>query len=607
MKEDHEYIDELFEKELGAYEMGTASQGWAAVETGLAKKGAIALLKSSLWLKLVAGVSIAGLLTIAGIAVFTSDSSENTNPELVNNSITENYTSPVITDNNSQSISSQAIDKSDNNKIISSKEIALESAPQIVTELKNTLISNNISEKPEADKTRINQPVVKSDINTSDKGNIKHDESISHLNNKQSLEKISDNKSESFNIRETQLSENDLSAIPQNDNIPSQTLSSVEKENSVITPESGQTEVIASDIALPDHDSNHEEAIPNTEKESEINNPIDINPEQIYISQNTNNRNEPEEFQPITSTSEFEHQYFTQISALPLKGFVNQPQFATPFLTRNQSIYLSQQKGFSPLSRAVSIWYSPQLMNFELTTDDAESQQLLQYLKSGINRPSVINYGISLELSGKRFMFETGIGITDISYTSNYLTTDFTFQENTFGNYWDSLILNITSDSIFHIIGIDTTWEVYTQTDSLFLSDSISYVLTDTLKEEKSQKFNNTYKYLEIPLIAGYSINHGRFKTTVKGGVITSLLWKSTGQSLTGQSENDIYTIKRENFPTPRFDLYAGIETRFLMGTRYFLFGEAYYRKSVNPLLNPNNITYNFNSYGLKLGAGLFF
>ncbi|WP_146066574.1 hypothetical protein, partial [Candidatus Venteria ishoeyi] len=72
MKENN-FIDELFDKELGAYEMGTASQGWAAVASGLGKKGFLAFLKSSLWLKVAAGISTAGLIIFIGLIVINPD------------------------------------------------------------------------------------------------------------------------------------------------------------------------------------------------------------------------------------------------------------------------------------------------------------------------------------------------------------------------------------------------------------------------------------------------------------------------------------------------------------------------------------------------------
>ena len=185
---------------------------------------------------------------------------------------------------------------------------------------------------------------------------------------------------------------------------------------------------------------------------------------------------------------------------------------------------------------------------------------------------------------------------------------DISYNDNTIWSFWDTSYVEIdTIDSYYQIVGSDTSWIYITESNTINLSDSSYSIVTDTLKDEKSHTFSNRYKYIEIPLIIGYSINNGRFTTSLKAGVITSFLWNAQGKSITGQSANDIYSITHDDFPSVRLDLYSAIETRYLIRTRYFIFGEAYYRQTVSPFTKQNHISYRFNSYGLKLGAGMYF
>ncbi|MEA3444233.1 MAG: hypothetical protein U9R19_05840, partial [Bacteroidota bacterium] len=93
----------------------------------------------------------------------------------------------------------------------------------------------------------------------------------------------------------------------------------------------------------------------------------------------------------------------------------------------------------------------------------------------------------------------------------------------------------------------------------------------------------------------------------LKAGVITSFLWRAHGNSIAGQSKNDIYSLTHDGLPNVRFDLYTALEARYFIGPRYFVFGEAFYRQSFSSFISRNNINYRFNSYGIKLGCGVYF
>jgi hypothetical protein len=301
--------------------------------------------------------------------------------------------------------------------------------------------------------------------------------------------------------------------------------------------------------------------------------------------------------------------------ALPIYNTLPQRGFAPMMHQENQTIalkqeYLSppvQKSGYNPLSWAVSAYLAPQQPSVLLESDDSEGDALLTYIESGLQQPSVFNGGIRVEARGRNFLIESGLSFLKISQKAKYQTQDISYKLRTTWEYRDSSYTKIdTIDSYYQIVGSDTSWFYVTQTATVNLHDSTPTTHIDTLREDLAHKFSNRYKYLEIPLIVGYSFNKGRFTTSVKAGVINSFLWKAYGKSISGNSKNDIYTFTHDDFPAIRFDGYLGLETRYFIGSRYFVFGEAFYRQSFGPFINRNNISYHFNSYGLKLGAGIY-
>lgn len=326
---------------------------------------------------------------------------------------------------------------------------------------------------------------------------------------------------------------------------------------------------------------------------------------------------------PETQNSKLETQYsklnsqnsilstqYSKLPYLPGRGFV--PLF---YQTEQNNIpnlvYISplaQNAGYNPLSWAIAAWFSPQMPNISIETNDAETKLFLPYLEAGLQNPYAYDAGLRIEAHGKNFLVETGLNFMQISQKANYSSFDFFVRDSTIWSFWDSSYVEIdTIDSYFQIIGSDTSWFYVTETNEIFLHDSSSTDITDTIHNEKIHNFANRYKYFEIPLIVGYSFRKGRLNTSLKAGIISSFLWEISGQSMAGQSENDVISLSRDDFPTVRFDIYSSLEARYSIGSRYFVFGEMFYRQSLSPIFSRNNVNYRFSSYGLKFGTGIYF
>ncbi|SEH07151.1 Uncharacterised protein [Candidatus Venteria ishoeyi] len=170
--------------------------------------------------------------------------------------------------------------------------------------------------------------------------------------------------------------------------------------------------------------------------------------------------------------------------------------------------YLSppvQKSGYNPLSWAASVYLAPLQPGVFLSSTNPEGEALLTYIESGLQQPSVFNGGIRVELRGRNFLFESGLGFFQLSQKANYQTLDIFYRDTTIYSNWDSSYTKFdTVDVYWQAFGTDTVFQ-YQITDSLIGYNGIATTI-DSIpdRDEQSLTFTNTYKYLEVPLIVGY-------------------------------------------------------------------------------------------------------
>jgi len=113
----------------------------------------------------------------------------------------------------------------------------------------------------------------------------------------------------------------------------------------------------------------------------------------------------------------------------------------------------------------------------------------------------------------------------------------------------------------------------------------------------------NRFSYLEIPIILGYQFNRPRFSYSVKAGIITGFLLNASGKSL---STGDAQTIEDINsnmlFKKPVFSYTFGTGISYQITERFYLTGEAYYRKSFTSIFKEYPLIQKYETYGLRLG-----
>ncbi|MCF8373964.1 MAG: hypothetical protein K9H64_20235 [Bacteroidales bacterium] len=678
MKEEMNYIDELFDKELGVYEMGTASQGWAAVSEGLAKKGLLAFFRTSLLLKLATAVSTAGLISFLTIISLNPDFfAEDTRPHNENvicePGMFDSFSQP--TDYSKQStvgspqmavtssqpsirnpqspISPEPTFSNHQSGVNSSQLVATvvqpetrNSKPETPSFAKAMDGRRTQNPKPETQNPKSgtqnpkpetrNQPSVLSQqpaVGSSQSSNDGTDLADNILSEK-------DIEAESKNSTETKINQQNFEDTKngvENELNPQSTIDAEQPESGSQQPEHGSEQLannnpqpatrpqslvlsqqladdaVQPEIRNPQPATSPQSSVLSPQLADDAVQPTTSPQSAVHSQQLADDAVQPEtrNLKPETNTfSNINNEALPIYYTMPQRGFVPTTQQEDQTIALKQE-YLSppvNNRGYNPLSWAVSAYLAPQQPSVLLQSEDLEGEALLTYIESGLQQPSVFNGGIRMEVRGRNFLLESGISFLQISQKGKYQTLDIFNRDTTLWDFWDSSFTKIdTLDSYFQVFGNDTTWFYITQTNEITDTGSTSYDSTITTREDLTHTFTNRYKYLEIPLIMGYSFTKSRLTTSVKAGVISSFLWQSHGQSISGLSKNDIYSFTHDDFPAIRLDLYSALELRYFFGPRYFVFGEAYYRQSFSPFIVRENISYRFNSYGLKLGAGVYF
>ena len=595
MENERNYIDELFDKELGAYEMGTASQGWAAVSDGLAKKGFWATLKSSVWFKAAATITSVGVVATLGFFMLKPYS--------------------VANESDPSSISQvQPSSQSAGN----SPQFSVGSSQSTIGRWQSPVCSQQVAEESQL------ASYPETDVNTPNKTVSSRQSAASSRQSAVGSWQLAETSSE-FQVSSFEKSKNsDQLSEPLSTVSNSHIANSENRENSSGTPNS-KPEI----RNTPPEPSNTLEQNGNPARYVEVskfNNQQSTNDnKQTAFSERETTRQqlETQNSEPSTLNSELRTQNsdldnseLDNSIALPIYYTLPQRGLVTAGPQDDFTIDLKQEhlsppapvQGYNPLSWAVSAYSAIHSPNVLLENNDPEAVASIHFVESGLRAPSITDVGVRFEARHQHLVFESGLGFFQFSQKANYQTSDVAYNETTTWNYWDSTYTQTdTLDSWFQVFGTDTVFHYATVDSTIQLFDSTSYVRTDTVRDDLDHTFTNTYKYLEAPLIVGYSFTKERFSATVKGGLIGSFLWQGTGKSISGSSKNDVYTYSHDDFPNIRLDLYTGLEARYSIGARYFVFGEAFYRRTFSPFIRRGAYSYNFDSYGLKLGAGVYF
>lgn len=274
----------------------------------------------------------------------------------------------------------------------------------------------------------------------------------------------------------------------------------------------------------------------------------------------------------------------TDFIRFPEKSFKHKPLFST-------TIFGSLNKG-----------------NMPLILKDPNQNATFEYTQKAVIGTETEEYGLNLSWYYKDFILESGIGYLSVSQFFGDVMPQLTLQEvNTWDVFDTSYQVVDTVGSYLQISNSDSTWYYFIETNLVSSQDSILMTSYDTSASYEARKADNNFRYVDIPLVAGYNLSYGRYSGLFKTGIITSLLHKSSGYLITGPGEEDVIPISSLDIPVLRFDWYVAAEARYMLTSRYFISAEGFYRRSLKEEYFTSYINRKVYQSGIKIGLGMYF
>lgn len=257
---------------------------------------------------------------------------------------------------------------------------------------------------------------------------------------------------------------------------------------------------------------------------------------------------------------------------------------------------------------AVSIYAANVQPTFKYTTSNVELIGNAQAIDNATAKVAGNEYGLRLERSFKRWSLQTGVSYLQINWKENSLLSGIYATKDSSYTYSFTPVTTIdTVDTYYSISGMDTTLNHLTSEIITQHKDSLLEYTHDTLEFNNDTVFSNSFSYVEIPLIFAYSMQVQKVQVLAKTGIIGGFLQKQSGASLYGRQLSEIHPMKKDHFAAVNLDVYVGLELRYPFTHGFFLFGDLYYRKGMTVLYEQQSINRKMNQAGVKVGLGMNF
>lgn len=220
---------------------------------------------------------------------------------------------------------------------------------------------------------------------------------------------------------------------------------------------------------------------------------------------------------------------------------------------------------------------------------------------------NTLSGGILIEAKHLNLSFQTGISYSKLADKPNYQYLSFRkdsilvtqIEHGGYYNYFDVQILNL--DSL--LLNKDSVFITIHDSEFVATSDTISKYESNIVKTIDHKRTYNSYSYIEIPLIAGYTFSQGKLNLTLKAGIITGILFKTTGYLPSPYSE--FGTIEVDNNSSRKVILsgMAGIEAAYDVSSHVSIIAAPIYRFNLSSVFkNDYIIDERIKSVGIKLG-----
>lgn len=165
--------------------------------------------------------------------------------------------------------------------------------------------------------------------------------------------------------------------------------------------------------------------------------------------------------------------------------------------------------------------------------------------------------------------------------------------------YFEEEILNL--DTL--LLTGDTAWILIQDSTLITTYDTVTKPLTVQVNSINHKKTINSFSYIEIPFIAGYTFSQGKINFSLRGGIIAGILTTVEGSLPSPYSEVGTIDVKSKTTRMYMISGIAGIEAAYAATNHISFIAAPVYRFNLLSLYKKDNIiNQRFNNYGIKLG-----
>ena len=318
--------------------------------------------------------------------------------------------------------------------------------------------------------------------------------------------------------------------------------------------------------------------------------------ETIHITADNNNNNSQDTILAEQDTTN----YYEYLS----RGFIN----PTSFVFRKKQTLFNKIITFPDYTTNISTSiFNLSLLNANSNTD----MDFNDLLNNSLSPRYGVSIGNSIELSKKNILLETGYAYTVLFEKFNFykelidIDTSSYYKIFDVSNWKVDTILFLNLDSL--LIG-DTVWMQYLDSTLITTQDSTFATDYDTITQTYNYDENNTYSYIDIPIIFGYDFSYKKFIFSVKAGIIGSFPVRTSGKSfsyLNGFEAKNINEIL--NFRKIFFSTYTALGIKYRLGNHFGFYIEPFLRYPITHTYKNYTISRKYYSYGIKFGCQFYF
>jgi hypothetical protein len=240
-------------------------------------------------------------------------------------------------------------------------------------------------------------------------------------------------------------------------------------------------------------------------------------------------------------------------------------------------------------------WFDPQTKYIPLSSEDEDLTERLNENQQGQN-----SYGLAFTYlyTENKLGLEAGLGFSQHMFNYNHHFEAMVTDTTTAWEYYDKEILRY-----------DTTWYINLDTllqtgDTLLLPsvdsslvwvvDSTSVAIVDTTFESRVEAYRYSYSYLEIPLLAHYSIIDKKFILNLSAGLIPMFLVSKSGV----QTNNDEILF---NYGFS-LSFYGAAIVGYRFNEKWMIFAEPFIKQNMFSAIRNEQMILKPNSWGVKAG-----